>query len=238
MAYRRTEKMQRRLAETRERLVAATARLIARDGYAAAGMPAIAAEAGVSTGLIYRHFPSKAELFDEVFRRVSQREIDACAAAAATAGTARERLARLVETFARRALKGRRLAWALLAEPVDPLIEVDRMRFREPYRALIAGIIRDGIAAGEVTDQDADVVAAGLVGAISESLVGPLGEAHAPAHEAKLVETVAGLCVRALGPGPRPAREGDKTGYPADARPNNKRGGDRSNVDRESGTGQ
>jgi len=214
MAYRRTEKMQRRLAATRERIVAATARLIAQHGYAAAGMPAIAGEAGISTGLIYRHFPSKAELFDEVFRRVSQREIDACAAAAATAGTARERLARVVETFSRRALKGRRLAWALLAEPVGPLIEADRMRFREPYRAMMAGIIRDGTAAGEIEPQDADVVAAGLVGAISESLVGPLGEAHAPAREDPLVESVVKLCVRALGPPPQMEQRRPGSGAP------------------------
>ncbi|MBA1145673.1 TetR/AcrR family transcriptional regulator [Ectothiorhodospiraceae bacterium WFHF3C12] len=202
MAYRRTEKMERRMARTRERIVEATMHLIARDGYAGAGIPAIAAEAGVATGSIYRFFPSKAELFDEVFRRVSQREIDACAAAAATPGTARQRIARLVETFARRALKGRRLARALLAEPVDPIIEIDRMRFREPYRAIQAGIIRDGIAAGELEEQDADVVAAGLVGAISEALVGPLGEAHAPEREEQLVATVVTLCVRSLGPAP------------------------------------
>ncbi|MFS8586400.1 MAG: TetR family transcriptional regulator, partial [Acidimicrobiia bacterium] len=117
-----------RLAATRERIVRAALSLVARGGYGATAMPAIAAEAGVSTGLLYRYFPSKADLFDEVFRRASQREIDACAATAALPGSARERLARVVETFARRALKGRRLAWALLAEPVDPVVDADRAR--------------------------------------------------------------------------------------------------------------
>ena len=110
MAYRRTKKVEERLARTREDIVTAALGLVAEGGYAAASMPAIAARAEVSTGLLYRYFPSKADLFEEVFRRASQREIDACARRAAAPGTARERLAGVVETFARRALKGPRLA--------------------------------------------------------------------------------------------------------------------------------
>ena len=39
-------------------------------------MQAVAARAGVATGSVYRHFPSKGDLFAEVFRRASQRELD------------------------------------------------------------------------------------------------------------------------------------------------------------------
>ena len=68
-----------------------------------ASVAAVAARAGVATGTVYRHFPSKSELFAEVFRRASQREVDAVVAAAAAAtGAAADR--RAVETFARRAL--------------------------------------------------------------------------------------------------------------------------------------
>ena len=48
-------------------------------------------------------------------------------AAAATGARRAERIAAGVETFARRALRGRRLAWALLAEPVDPAVEAERL---------------------------------------------------------------------------------------------------------------
>ncbi|TAL83285.1 MAG: TetR/AcrR family transcriptional regulator [Rhodanobacter sp.] len=202
MAYRRTTKMATRLAATRERIADAALSLVARGGYGAADVTAIAAEAGVSTGLLYRYFPSKADLFDEVFQRASQREIDACTAAASLPGNSRERLARVVETFARRALRGRRLAWALLAEPVDPLIEADRVRFREPYRAIFAGIIRRGIESGEVAPQDARTVAAGMVGAIAEALLGPLSEPPHPDDEDTLIATVTRLCVQSLGQKP------------------------------------
>ena len=43
-----------------------------------------------------------------------------------------------METFARRALRGPRLACALLAEPVDPAIEAERLAFRRAYRDVFA----------------------------------------------------------------------------------------------------
>ncbi|XEU42965.1 TetR/AcrR family transcriptional regulator [Tistrella mobilis] len=182
--------------------------LVASGGYAAASMPAIAARAEVSTGLLYRYFPSKADLFEEVFRRASQREIDACARRAAGPGTARERLAGVVETFARRALKGPRLAWALLAEPVDPAIEAERLRYRQPYRDIFAQLVREGIAAGEIAPQDADIVAAAIVGAIAEAMASPLTQppeasATDPERDARLGAVIARFCVQALGPRPR-----------------------------------
>ncbi|CUR47779.1 TetR/AcrR family transcriptional regulator [Alloalcanivorax xenomutans] len=191
------------MARTRSRILEAAQALVAEGGYAAAGMPAVAQRAEVSTGLLYRYFQSKTDLFDQVFRRASQHEIDICAEAAAVAGDARERVARVAETFSRRALKGWRLAYALLAEPVDRTIEFDRLHFREPYRAIFAGIIRDGIAAGEIAEQDAQLLATAIVGGIAETLVGPLSQRPAPEQETALVESVKRFCVQAVGPPPQ-----------------------------------
>src|SRR5918996_152732 len=88
MAYRPTERTEARKAEVRERILAAARELIARGGYAEARIAVVADSAGVATGTVYRHFPSKAELFAEVFRRASQREVDAMAAAAGDGGRA------------------------------------------------------------------------------------------------------------------------------------------------------
>ncbi|HYC57136.1 MAG TPA: helix-turn-helix domain-containing protein, partial [Candidatus Binatia bacterium] len=52
---------------TRERLVEAARQLLEEGGYAAASVQAIAARTGVAAGAMYRHFPSKADLFVEVF---------------------------------------------------------------------------------------------------------------------------------------------------------------------------
>src|SRR5881397_4082187 len=119
MPYRTTERTEARRTATRERIVRAAHELVAGGGFGAASVAAVAERAGVATGSVYRHFSSKADLFAEVFRRAAQREVDAVAAA--------PDLASGVETFARRALAGRRLAWALLAEPVDPVVEAERL---------------------------------------------------------------------------------------------------------------
>jgi AcrR family transcriptional regulator len=140
----------------------------------------------VATGSVYRHFPSKADLFAEVFRRASQREVDAVAAALADGGVAAG-----VETFARRALRGRRLAWALLAEPVDPAVEAERLAYRVAFRNAYAGALPDHIA-------DRELIAAALVGAIGEALVGPLSPSSADTDEDHLVAALVAFALRAV----------------------------------------
>src|SRR5919198_237729 len=75
---------------------------------------------------------------------------------------------------ARRALAGPVRAYALIAEPVDPRVEAERLIFRRGYRDVLSGVLRDGVESGELAAHDSETVAAALVGAIGESLVGPL----------------------------------------------------------------
>src|SRR3954452_23589383 len=196
MPYRPTARTEARRAEVRERIVRAALELVRRGGYRAASVAAVAARARVATGTVYRHFPSKSELFAEVFRVASQHEVDAVAAAMATPGPAADRIAAAVETFARRALRGRRLAWALLAEPVDPAVEVQRLQFRRAYAEVFAEAIAAGVAAGELPEQDAAFTATALVGAIGEALVGPLSPTHAEADADALVARLVTFCLR------------------------------------------
>jgi AcrR family transcriptional regulator len=57
--------------ERRRALLDAAARAFARGGYAATSLDDVAAEAGVSRVLIYRHFQSKTELYGAVLAEVS-----------------------------------------------------------------------------------------------------------------------------------------------------------------------
>jgi len=199
MAYRPTERTEARRRATRERIVAAAHELIAHGGYREASVAAVARRAGVATGSVYRHFPGKAELFAEVFRRASQREVDATAAAAAAAQDGvGERIALAVETFARRALRGRRLAWALIAEPVDPAVETERLLFRRAYAAAFADVLRAGIAGGELPEQDVELSAAALVGALGEALVGPLSPVAPRMDEDQFVADLVAFCLRSI----------------------------------------
>jgi AcrR family transcriptional regulator len=164
------------LVSTRERLLRAAQELIEEGGYGAASVAAIAERAGVAAGTLYRHFESKEDLFVEVFRAVCSGEERAMRAASAqmSAGSAAARLEGVLGTFAERALRNPRLAWALIAEPVDPLVDAERLAYRERYAAVIAEGLRAGIEAGELPEQDVELTAAALVGGCGEALVGPL----------------------------------------------------------------
>ena len=200
MAYRTTERTEARRAETRERITTAARELIAEGGYVEAQVAPVADRAGVAVGTVYRYFPSKSELFAEVFREASQHEVDAMRVATEHPDApAAERIAAGVETFARRALRGRRLAWALLAEPVDPAVEAERLHFRRSYRDVIAAVLDDGVAAGELPGQDTEATAAALVGAIGEALVGPLSPSANGGDPEAAIASLVNFCTRAIG---------------------------------------
>ena|SRR5579875_416225 len=195
MPYRRTPAIQARLDAQRAALVGAASDLLAESGYAGCTVAAVAHRAGVAAGTVYNHFPTKADLVAEVFRRIVTHEVDVVRTAAAS-GTAAERTTAVIETFAGRALKTPRRAYALLAEPIDPALDELRLEFRRAFRDVIADAIRDGVASGELPAQHAPVVAAALVGAIGEALVGPLA---AGTDDPETVPTLIDFVHRALG---------------------------------------
>lgn len=196
MAYRRTESVQERLDATRARIVEAALALIAEKGYAGCSVAQVADAAGVATGSVYKHFPNKGALFAEVFRTHTQHEVDAVAEASTKPGTIEERVTAAIETFARRALKSPRLAYALLAEPVDPQVEAERLIYRRAYRDIYAQLIADAVDAGDLPPQDPEVTAACVVGALAEALVVPL---HAGVAAKRTVPEITAFAVRALG---------------------------------------
>jgi AcrR family transcriptional regulator len=175
MPYRPTERTEQRKAQTRERIVAAALDQLAEGGYASATIQVVAKRAGVATGTVYRHFPSKSDLFAEVFRRASRRELEAFEEATQDDGRgAAERIAAATESFARRALAAPTRAYALLAEPVDAAVDAERLVFRRGYRDVLVEVLDQGVERGEFELHDKETTAAALVGAIGETLVGPL----------------------------------------------------------------
>jgi hypothetical protein len=73
---------------------------------------------------------------------------------------------------------------------------------------VLGALIAEGVAAGELPDQDPAVTAAALVGALGEALVGPLSPIGGEADPDALVEHVVSFWLRALGAEPR---ESDST---------------------------
>lgn len=203
MAYRATSRSIARKQAVQQEILRAAASLVAEGGFRNAGMAQVAERAGIATGTIYRYFKSRGELFSEVFRVATEREVSRVQEALERAGTASERLESALRVFASRALRGRVMAWALLAEPVDPQVDAERLFYRRAYASLFEQALRQGIDSGEFPDQDARLSSAAMVGAIAEALVGPLAptDQDLPAegidHEV-LITAIVRFCLNAV----------------------------------------
>lgn len=195
MAYRRTPRVQARLDAQRAAIVQSAAELLAEHGYAGCSIAAVAARSEVAAGTVYNHFIGKVDLVAEVFRSIVSHEVEIVRAAAATGGAA-ECVTAVVETFARRALKSPRRAYVLLVEPVDPVIDELRLEFRRAFRDVITETISRGIASGELPPQNAPIVAAALVGAFGEALIGPLATGT---EDPDTIPTLIDFTLRAIG---------------------------------------
>lgn len=199
MAYRRSALMEERLASNRARILAAARQLVAQGGYREAQMAAVATVAGMSTGMLYRYFSSKAALFVEVLTAAAAHEVEILGGIAAGPGSARERLYAAVEAFTRRALTGPNLAYAFIAEPAEPEVDTARIRVRQQFGDIFKDIVRDGIVAGEFPPQDLDTTAACIVGAYTEALVGPIaGKGQGVKDRDQLIRSISEFCLRAV----------------------------------------
>lgn len=203
MAYRETPRMRERKAATRQRILAVTHERVAAGGFSNASVAGIAGDAGVAIGSVYRHFDSQSELFAEIFRNATEREVQRVAEALGQSGSRQQTLQEALRVFAQRALQAPSLAWALIAEPVDPRVDIERLRYREAYALHFQKTLESGIASGEFAPQNPRLASAALVGAVAESLVGPLSPAATDLGQDaanQLIEDIVQFCLHAVQP--------------------------------------
>ncbi|MEN8513979.1 TetR/AcrR family transcriptional regulator [Burkholderia sp. RS02] len=193
-------RVRRRGADKHPLIVKAARDLVAEVGFRDAQMCAIAEAAGIAIGTLYRYFASKTDLMVEVVKTTAQREVDVVAGIAMRDGTAAERLGAAVWTFASRALRGRRLAYALVAEPVEPDVEAMRLTYHRALARVFKTIIEQGMADGEFPAQDAMASADCIVGCLFEGLVVPLTSSAAPDAEqmSAHVTAIITFCLRGV----------------------------------------
>ena len=201
MAYRETDSVRARKAAQRRHLLVCAEQLVRQSGFASLTMQTLADQAGVGVGTLYRYFDNKGGLAAEVFRRATEREVAAVAQAMelAQGNHVAERLTHVLRDFVSRAQAAPTLAWSLIAEPVDPEVDEERLRYRQRYAGLYQSLLDEGVAAGQLPVQDTAVVAAAMVGAIAEALVGPLST---PLPKAGLADALVAFCRRAVGLAP------------------------------------
>jgi AcrR family transcriptional regulator len=201
MAYRRTENVLRRLNARQDSIVAAARDAAEAGGMAAIQIAPIATRAGVAAGTVYRYFPGKAELIGALVESVSEREIEAVRRAADVAPGPLSALAAAIATFAARALRSRRLTWAVIAEPVDAATDAVRQSYRQALSEEIERRIRAAVDGGHLPEQDASIAAPALLGTLLEGLIGPLAPPGTddPARARDAVQSLTLFALRGLG---------------------------------------
>jgi AcrR family transcriptional regulator len=148
--------------DRREEILRATVAQIAERGFAAIRVADVATALGVSTALVFYHFRSKDRLVAEAFAYAARRDLDRLAQVAGSGGSARQRLVRALRLYhpSGSAAPGWRLwidGWsAALREP--ELRRVCR-RLDLRWRDTIAGLIAEGVAAGEFDCPDPEAAA-------------------------------------------------------------------------------
>jgi AcrR family transcriptional regulator len=217
MPYRRTENVARRLAARRDAIIAAARQIAAEGGMAAVQIAAVAARAGIAAGTVYRYFPAKTDLVAALLEEIAATEIGALRRAAAGAPGPLSALSAAIVTFAVRALRERRLAFAAIAEPVDAELDAARLAFRQSLAAEFGTRIAAAVAESRLPEQDAALAAAALTGLLIEGLIGPLAP-DASGRERDIVQSLTLTALRALGVADARARGlVVQTAMPADA---------------------
>ena len=110
-------------------------------------------------------------------------------------------LAATIATFAARALASRRLAFAMLAELVEPELDTVRLNYRGALVRQFEIRIRSALERGYLPAQDPGVSAAAVTGALVEGLIGPLAPAPAadPAESRLHAQSLTLFALRGLG---------------------------------------
>jgi AcrR family transcriptional regulator len=199
MAYRRTERVLQHLAARHDAIVAAARAIASEQGLGAVQIVPVAERAGIAAGTVYRYFPAKTDLVQALVEAVSVRELAAFRKAADAAPGPLSGLAAGLVAFGARALRQRRLAFAVSAEPVDAAVDGLRLKARKAFAAELEARIRAAIAGGHLPEQDAAAAAGALVGLLVEGLIGPLAPPSDAARARDTVQTITLLALRALG---------------------------------------
>lgn len=153
---------------TRAQLVLAAEQLFVSRGYEGTSTADIQQAAGLSRGALYHHFPTKQDLFEAVFEKVSRAAIERALSATSRAGTAFERL------------EGGCLAWLAEAKRPDvATVLLDQgpavlgwRRTRELENRSSLGVMTAAVRAtaeeGELRELSVEVVAAALNAVLAE----------------------------------------------------------------------
>jgi AcrR family transcriptional regulator len=156
--------------ERKERILAAAADLVARNGYHAVSMADIGAAAGITGSGIYRHFVSKSALLVALFDRVMDRLLDEEQEIVAEETDLGEALRRLLARQVEFVVADHEVLVVYHRE-INNLPEEDRRRLRRKQRLYVEEWVHLlNELRPELPDTDARVMVHAAIGAIQSTL--------------------------------------------------------------------
>ena len=185
------ERMENNVSDPRHRILETARDLIRRFGGAKTNVVDIAQAMGLSHSAIYRHFRSKAEIFDALAAATMAEEAALADAFVKADAPAAERLAALVLTLHRS--KRVKLADDPEMHALYRRIVEERPDLVSDYARRMTGLLRlilaDGVARGEFVTMDLDAAA----GAVRDAFTVFIHPAHVEAATKAGVDQEAGL---------------------------------------------
>jgi AcrR family transcriptional regulator len=163
---------------TRDELVRAITVLAAREGLQAATTAAIAREAGVAEGTLYRHFRGKEALAIEAFRRVKRGMYEAVTRSYDVSLPLPERFRHLWLAAFRRYREDPEAFRYGKRFMESPYAAVEGGEAHEPMVGLLSRLRRDGVGAGLVKDLPEELLIALFYAPISQMLYAELNGGH------------------------------------------------------------
>jgi AcrR family transcriptional regulator len=160
--------------ERRQKILSAAAELFGANPYDSVQMRDVAARAEVGKPTLYRYFPSKEELFLEVFKS----GLDRLDAEVATILKDRDQPAPALERLLQallNALGGQVAALRMLTDDQSAVMRRWRNEFRRRRRPFVEAartILEQGIATGEFRSVDLETVPSMLIGIVRGGLIG------------------------------------------------------------------
>ena len=134
---------------TRERLVRAALDLFTTQGYHASTTPQVAHRAGVAEGTIYRHFTSKEQLLNEIYRGAA-RMFTQIIEETPGGSPCRTRMNRIADGWGKVAVADPPLVKLVFVSPPTGLLDEKSRETFEQMRAALEKVVASGKASGEI----------------------------------------------------------------------------------------
>ncbi len=157
---------------TRQRLIRAALELFTTKGYHDTTTAQIAKKAGIAEGTIYRHFASKQQLVNELYRAAQRwaSKVVQETSRDPEAGAARAQLTAVAHGLLDGAARDTAIVKLGLLEPLDALLDEESRRTERELRTATERIVAEGKAQGSVRAGAAEIWAGVWLAAMSHAL--------------------------------------------------------------------